>query len=468
MKKISKMFVALIVLLGAGHLGASFWIGNTIEQEWHRQAETLSSQYPGIKFEIASYEKSLFSSSASTKITIAMLATESKESPSITLTSNIQHGPLIFDNEHGPALLLMQSQTSLTEIPDEATEIAQKIPELLQITAQDRVTFGWQYTGQIAIPAFKKEFTEGEDVFNVQFDGMTADLSGELKPQMTIKLDLTMPKFAVEMHDGSTANMNNISLSADLHEVVTYLYEGTTAIQIESFTMNGPTDNEDFQVELDNLEISADIDVIDEMLREVVTYRIDKLQINQEAYGPANLEVVMSNLDAQALSDIQKEFQQIQLGLMTDPETINFGEQQLDNLKNPILSILQKSPKLEIRDFEFQTPHGKVVCKGQCLIDGSQVKDFEQPLLLIGAIAANMDVSIDKPLLQVIGQQYVLNSLKAQELPQDEKLNIAAQQAESTIAGLASANMLVDAGETYQLQAEFNQGSLLVNGQKMP
>jgi len=210
------------------------------------------------------------------------------------------------------------------------------------------------------------------------------------------------------------------------------------------------------------------VDITEGMIEEVVTYRIEQLDVNGDLYGPAVFELALSNLDAEVMAQIQGDLQQAQLASMQQSSS-DVIEQYLASLKQNLLPLVKKSPKLEIRRLDVQTPFGQFSSKGQVQIDGEQVIGIDPPMLLIAALSADAELRIDKPLLHKAATRYMLQSLQEQMADaSDDVLEMRAmQQADQTIEGLVAANLLIDDGESYRLQARFERGSSFINGQQM-
>ena len=467
MNKSIKVLLLLVVLLAAGYLGGVFWIGGAAEKEWRQQAAALSAQAPGIDIKVTAYDRSFFSAQVTTEITMTMLQSEVEEPFGISFNSRVVHGPVVFSGG-SPALVMVNAETTVDAVSGPWAEWFEQFPELKQLTFSEQVFFNLDYKGVGQLPAFERVFADDSDRLQLSFAGLSTKYSGSLKEEKRLQATLSIPGIELKSDSGEiNFNLRNASMQIDMQEILASIYAGTTEVKVESVVLAGVADGVPIDVSFSGLQAGAVVDVTDGMLEEVIVYRVEQVGVDGDTYGPAVVEIALSNLDAKVMSNIQNDLQQAQLALEYNSD--DFAEQYIASFKKHLLPLVKKSPKLEIRRLDINTPFGNFTGKGEMQIAGEQVTGIDPPMLLIAALTAGADLQVDKSLLKKIGMQYVLQSLQGQTADaSDEVLEMRAiQQAQQNIEGLVAAGLLVDAGDSYQMQAKFDRGSLFVNGQQM-
>lgn len=467
MSKVSKIIILLGVVLIAGYFGTTYWIGSVTESAWRKQAAEMSAVTPGVEINVTAYNRSFFSATVATEVTLDIPQSEIDEPLSVEFNSRVAHGPLVFTDGR-PALLMVNVDTSVTATSGPLVEVFAAIPEIQQLTFSEQVFFNLDYKGVGGLPAFERQFEDDSDQILVRFDGLKSEYSGSLKTK-SLQATMSMPGVRVQSNSGDVnLELKKADAQIDIREALDAIYTGTTEMNLESLVLSGLDDGEPMNISLAGLQVGAVVDIVDGLISEEIVYRLDQVDVNGGLYGPASFDLVLSNLDAEVMSLIQNDLQQAQIAALQENSS-DFSTQYINSLKQHLLPLVKKSPKLEIRGFNVNTPFGKFTSRGQVQIAGEQVMGIEPVMLLIAALTADADLEIDKSLLKQIGTQYLLQSMQGQsgDVSTEELELRAMQQAVQNIDGLLAANFLVDAGETYQLNAKFDRGSLYVNGKQM-
>lgn len=468
MNKGIKIILLLLVLLVAGYFGATYWIGSTTESQWRQQVLALSAKTPGMDIKVTAYDRSFFSATVTTEIKLSMLQSGTEAAPGMIISSEVKHGPLIFSGG-SPALVMATADTTIASVSGSWAEVFDKVPELKNLSFSDKVCLNLDYSGVGTLPAFERTLDTDEDRPLLRFGGLSTSYSGSLKGQKAAKGTISMPLISLTEEGKGHVEMKNAELQFDLKEALAEIYAGTTTMNLESMIFRISDATEPVDVTVNGLHAGVEINVTDGILSEVISYRLDQLGINGDNYGPAVMEVVFSNLDAEVLSQIQADLQQAQSAAL-EQTGADFSDQYVKSLMAHLLPLVKKSPKIEIRQLDVSTPFGSFVSKAQAQIAGEQVTSLEPPMLLLAALAADADLEMDKSLAKKIGVYYVMQSIPAAQAaavtPEVMQLR-AMQQATQTIDMLVGSNLLVEDGDKYRLKARYDRGSVFVNGTQM-
>ncbi len=468
MPKGIRIAVLAVVLLLAAYLGATYLVGYFTQKELSRQLAIVSAQTTGLETAITSYDRSFFSSSVVTELTFSSLKTGQAAAPSIIFQSELQHGPLILAGEAAPALLLLSSESKIVQTTGGWAELLNEIPELKELIFTDRLTCFLQYQHHSEFPGMDRQLLVDGNRLSLQLSAITADFTGELWPEMTLQGQVLFPAGKLQLPaEGVVVAQQNFSLDLDVQQMMPALYAGSSILKIESLFASSSKRGEEFFVEMDALEISAMVDMVNGMLAERVTAQLEKLQVNDDTYGPVLADIAIGSLDAQLLSRYQQELSSAKRVLVTSKQNSPAFQQLQRKMQQLALQLLKKSPHLKLAQLEVKTPFGKLVSSGKAQIKGTQVQGIDPPEQLLAALVADADLLISKELIQEIVQLTIGIDLKRRGMPAGQAELQARQQAKAEIERWLADSILIDAGDNYSLQAKVTGGSAFVNGRKV-
>ena len=89
MSKVSKIIILLGVVLIAGYFGTTYWIGSVTESAWRKQAAEMSAVTPGVEINVTAYNRSFFSATVATEVTLDIPQSEIDEPLSVSFTAGL-------------------------------------------------------------------------------------------------------------------------------------------------------------------------------------------------------------------------------------------------------------------------------------------------------------------------------------------------------------------------------------------
>ena len=252
-------------------------------------------------------------------------------------------------------------------------------------------------------------------------------------------LDLTQLKFNVGHFDfveeGSQANLDGLALALAAKEE------------------NGVI-NYSLQTQIDKLEPPTEITMG------------EKLAINWIG------KIDFTRLDADALLALQTTARQLQS--KNDPMMFMA---LLGQFMQVAPKLVAKSPGIALTQLTVKTPKGNLEGTLDISLDGKKVTAFEIPVI-IQAVLAKAKFTISKPLLEYVLTGVINNDMRQQiKRLSDKELSdadLAKLQEEAKKASKQQISMfmmmklLSDAGDNYQLVADFKDSKLILNGQSIP
>ncbi len=94
MNKAAAVAAGVVVLLGAGYLGATAWTGQQAEGRYRQQLAQVQVRLPFVSITEQKYDKRFFASTSTTTLQFGCPTVGAKPPPTATITSTIRHGPV--------------------------------------------------------------------------------------------------------------------------------------------------------------------------------------------------------------------------------------------------------------------------------------------------------------------------------------------------------------------------------------
>jgi len=130
-------------------------------------------------------------------------------------------------------------------------------------------------------------------------------------------------------------------------------------------------------------------------------------------------------------------------------------------------ALLKKSPEVALSPLQLKTADGKLDGEITVSMDGKKMADFEDFSKLMEALQVQADFSITKVLLEKTMTAVMANQM-AGGMSEEEALKEAQNFTDKQIKGYIEQKLLKEAGDNYELSANYKEGKFTVNGQEMP
>ncbi len=134
---------------------------------------------------------------------------------------------------------------------------------------------------------------------------------------------------------------------------------------------------------------------------------------------------------------------------------------------------LIRNAKLDIETLQFSTENGTAEANGLLALDGSDLSQLNDPMQLIVAIAAAVNVTIDKTLINDLLD--IMWQVQSQGMPANMPPEQTAEfremmqgQFRSMFDQLVAQGMFIEEPTRYSAKADFNKGKFMLNGNEMP
>jgi uncharacterized protein YdgA (DUF945 family) len=131
-------------------------------------------------------------------------------------------------------------------------------------------------------------------------------------------------------------------------------------------------------------------------------------------------------------------------------------------------TLLAKSPELALTELKLKTADGQLDGKVVFSIEGTKVSSLDDFSSLMGALQMQADFSLTKVLLEKTMTTIMTNLQIDEGSSEEDALKEAQKFTDQQIKGYIEQKFLKEAGDKYELTANFKEGKLTVNGQEMP
>lgn len=478
MRRILSIIVVLFCLVVVTVGIVSYYYGAEAEKYYAElQQEASRSGYATLTTE--SYTRSLFTSIVRTGVEIRQPGkigrkTEDAKGSDVlrfTLESEIRHGPLppmkLPDGrwEWKPVLAVIQTKmTPPADGKDGLSELFRKIPELAAATNCITIGLRGESEGTLTVPAFRH--TLPDDV-NVRLDGffmhytLTANLKGG-------KSNLTAPLLEIGGKDGSLS-VKGIEASSSLREGTSPLSVGEALFRIARIEFSSKEDGQSKDFSVENIELKASDREVGETIDFLFQMKVEKAGANRAHYGPAELDMEFRKLDIASLLKMQEFARQTGRQPASGSDDI-FDALAVARYTSILGAMLKKSPEIEIGKLTFATGEGTFSGKLKIAFDGSVTPSLENPLLLLAALSAQAEVNVKEKLLEQIVAAIVKSDIEPEGGDQSEAdlQKLAADKTRVILNDLLKDRLMVKENDSYKASADYHQGKLTVNGQKIP
>jgi uncharacterized protein YdgA (DUF945 family) len=438
------------VLIGALLL-APYWLGMKGEQVFAERLQALADQ-GGMQVARNDYERGWFSSHAQTLLRVPGLPVE------ISARHAIHHGPFTvgrwFEGEFDAAPKQAHIDTH-GELTLSAADAA--AASALPFTVNTVIDLDGTAHAHLSSPALSHATPAGK----LEWRGLEGDIHFDATARW-VRSEVRAPGLTL-----AAVEVNRIAFRSDLREGVAGHYLGKTTLDVSDIAV-APL----FRAQ--RLKVAGDSSAQGETLNLRIAYEAPDVQIAGQQHGPTRLVVEARKLDAAVLARFQDELRALQGG---DRPAEQLGLMQMGKLLQLVGELSKKAPEIEITDLGFRVGGEEVRGKAKLVLDGSKSNIAENPLLMLTALAGDVDVSLPValvkpmllPLLQADLEDYrrrgLLKKTEAEQLTPQHLSAILDRAYPMYLARNEFTRRFDVDGNRLRLGATLRRGQITVNGE---
>lgn len=199
-----------------------------------------------------------------------------------------------------------------------------------------------------------------------------------------------------------------------------------------------------------------------------IEYLVASAQAGRDTtIADGRMRLAVTQLDAAAL----EEYIEVANGYATAPPTD--PDAALAELSPIVERLLAAGPTMSVEPLSgsvdgepFET-NVRVTTDAAALPEGMPL-DLQDPSLWLGLVGVDADARVSKVLAETLAVQAVSMQLASSGMPADQAEQMARAQAGFMLVTLVGQGMLVEDGETYVAELDFEDGALTLNGNPLP
>lgn len=337
-------------------------------------------------------------------------------------------------------------------------------------------TMGWP-AGELQHEGTNASWSAAEFSQVGSFDMSEADLEGNWA-----KLDITSPDGQMRLKDLSINGDSEINANFPSLPIMDVELR-TAKLEFNSAATDG-------LIEIDNLGYVVRTDYANELLDMQVNYAADQLNGPTFNFDELDFDIELQQIDPAAAQQLYQSYMETVVTLMQESNTGVAAEanpNQFDNLLPELINLLAKHPKLamslkvdgQVEDAAHQLDAQLNANVDAVTEDQLSVISSMQMLPFIAPLAeAKLALTMSPATLQVFAKQMAsgqVAQMVAAAEANGEAPPSAEQQAEmidmisqQSIGQFTQLGFLLQEGEQYKTELDYNGGQLLINGNPAP
>jgi len=463
-----KKIILILIFIGAVVTAGSFQVGRVIEAELPKILDRVAD-LGQMQISITDYDRQLFRSTVKTTISLASVGGTIEQ---IHLRHNIWHGPFPIgkssDGEfhYAPMSALVETMVDHDNPPSGLIgNLFENCPELYDSIELARFDFAGNGTSTYHIPGFAKTFGSGKNELAFEWQGLTGQATID-KSIKKINGETVIPKIRISSETGRVET-EKIHSTYRIFEDFGGLLLGNITLDTEAISISSGRS----RTELSDFQFRNSASLNNENVSYSIAIGIEKINSTGQIYGPLGLELDFAGLDAATILEVQKKLQTIQSHVASVSEE-KIAAEVFAIYTEALPELIKKSPEIRLNYLNMSSPNGEFWSKGKVVFEnqpGARINSIND---LLGAILANTDIQISKPLLLNLFSSSIKGQMhSAREAGQlgdvdDEKFEkMTAEAATEQIEKLVRQGALVDEGKSYRALFEFKNRKMTLNGQ---
>jgi uncharacterized protein YdgA (DUF945 family) len=443
--KTTKVLLAIGVIIVLSYPGIAWVTGMAVESHLQHNEQQALAKSPYVTVVKREYHRGVYRSTATTTFSLhipAGAAGALLSSFTLTVNSNIQHGPLL--GLHGVGLA--QIDSTIVAPPALQKELSAVIGGQPLAQLHSTVSLLGGTTGELTSPAFSLPLSNGG---NLVWGGITVSGSAS-RNQAGWSGKLSAPRLSVQGPRGGRFELTGMEYSGSHQKAFGDLYLGSGTSTIEHLDGSGPRPGSDFSLQriAVTTRSKADGDFFD--MR--VDIAMDAAKIAAVQLTNVMYSLGLEHLHGPSFASLVRALRTAQLRSAGNQARLQAGFQ--DAFRQYGVALLAHDPVIDIRQLSFTMPEGSLLLSAKISAPGLAAADLQMPAAIMalrthGQVTA--DLRVDNGLVQKLLAMGGSNPKVAAQLTSFE------QQGYLT-AGPASVTA----------HFEFSSGRMTLNGHPFP
>ncbi|RGE42332.1 DUF945 domain-containing protein [Comamonas testosteroni] len=455
-KKAGIGIAAAVVVVAAGAMGTSYYMGGKLQDEF--TAAAARAEEHGVSVKITSYERGAFSSTAKTVWTLD----KGDEPVQFTADHKISHGPLPMGHA-----AQIHTAFQLPADADEALKTALNGRSPLEVDTK----LGWSRSSSnvMTSPAVVAKIKEDD----MNWGGMKIawDMPADMK---AAKGTASFAGLQFKDEEGTMRGMEKAEMRFDVKRPEGHqFWTGPFAMTIAKFTATNPEgDGKTSSSTFEGITLDSDTILKTDVLEATLKGGIKSVKLQDASADDLALDVVFRNIDAGWLNsfmELSKRKAKTSDGEDGDDEE-NLDSDLRDKLFKNMTQALARKPAIEIKRISMRTPEGVSEFGANVEYLGNGEKMGE----LLKDIKVSVNANVPKPVLDSFLTSRKRSALLSNFDDEDEikehakEIDEAAkEQAQASITALKEHGIFEDKDGKMSTQIVYANGEFQVNGKPL-
>lgn len=462
------IFIVIIVVLLA-IVVPPYWFGMKAEDEYNNLVETVS-KYENLEIISRSYKRGWLKSSAEIEYSVK---DENTNHLKILERDTIYHGPIPIGLLSTGKITLKPVMAIIETSADVKTDSKEKYAEFINslppANFETTLSLSGYGTTEISIPAVDEKLESGTSLNWSGLDGLI-NFTPDLHKASSV---FNISELNIE-DDKALISVRGMNMESNLDYPTSNFKNplGNMAVTIEEISSEGKEGEGPNKVVMSNFEIAASTDQKGHLLNHIHSVGIEQITVGGNSYGPGIYELEIRNIDKKAFEEIQSAISQSQVS--TDQESESANDLFMTEMMKTLPALIKSSPEIELTKLSIKTDEGEI--NGHAIISasGDSLDNPElaaNPIFLLAAISAEMNLSVSKPLFDNLLKDYKIEEItdemnsNNEKLPSKEKLQVLGQEkAQLEIKDMIEQQILILKNGNYEIGATYGLGQVKLNG----
>ena len=481
MKGVAILLVVALAAVG-GYVALSNSFGNSTRDLVHQEVALAKTAAPLYEFNVEDLKSGVFQSEYKSTMKTPKFSefipiddeTLADKQLGLVAVSTVHHGPFPLGGPH--AGQLCQASIAYTiSLDDETADLISKaldVPVSKEFAHGECVIdLGGEGHAVYTVPAFTFSVKDVDEMLEINFGGIEGKLN--FSPEMKhLTGNHTVSPIVITAQEGGKMEMSGMTGDLDMDKIAEGFYIGKQNLKMSKFLFQETAEPDSHKLTIDNLTIDSTTksNESDPALYDTLAVLgMEKLQIDQDAHGPARIEVGLNKIDYPKLMEISRRLQSQQAQLMKgDPE-------EVEKITNEMLKDLQTLIVSGKTGMGLKAQYQKPGVEG--LIDAGLTVSFaenvpfsfENPLTLMAAVRAAADVSASKPLVLEIVKMIMKAEMGSQggQMQPEQVETMATMMAQQQLQGVLAQGLVMEEGDNLKISVKYGDGQVLLNGKPM-
>ena len=483
MKRFFISLTLIILLIGTGYAGCSYWLGMQTENRFHNMLLSIP-QSPYFSISTPTYQRGIFKSHAVTAIQFNLPKQDSKQNTTpvpasfrLNLSHNIWHGPLPYekmtDGKFHLAPMLAFIETTMT-IP---TDTFPNIPELIDIikrfnlTDYTTINLDGSGTSISKMAAWQKQISKGPGQVDINWQGLTsksrftADLKG-------IHGTTSIPGLAITGNHGMFV-FEKLGMTVDTDPGKTGFSVGKAKISLAKLAIDKESKRSDTKFEMSGFTATSNTRENGAVLNHTQTARVDHILFNNMKHGPFVYELELRNLDAPTLLKLVEKIELMQLQVMNNPGQ-GPDQQLLMEMSQLIPGLLSKGLELELKKLSIDTRDGNFSAGFKISFTDDTTAAMTNPIMLLAALKIDAEASASEYLLTQTIKAITYNEIRKKNAATGKKVSkfeldrMASRECRAQLQALQARGLISHDQDHFKVTITYRNGIIKINEVAFP